>query len=85
MGDSGDVECEPGARHDDDARRIVAGGGVAPDFAPIEFAVASARSHVHRNATSCGLRNDPECDTGMSRRAGREGLIECPAAIGAGA
>ncbi len=45
MEDGGDVECEPGARHDDDPRRIVGGGGVSPDFALIEFAVASARSH----------------------------------------
>src|SRR4051794_21328233 len=37
MDDGGDVECEPGARHDDDPRRIVGGGGVSLDFAPIEF------------------------------------------------
>ena len=45
MEDGGDVECEPGARHDDDPCRIVGGGGVSPDFALIEFAIASARSH----------------------------------------
>jgi hypothetical protein len=38
MGDTGDVECEPGARHDDDSCGIAGGSGVSPDFAPIEFA-----------------------------------------------
>ena len=50
MEDGGDVECEPGARHDDDPRRIVGGGGVSPDFALMEFAVASARSHKRLSA-----------------------------------
>jgi hypothetical protein len=45
MDDGGDVECQPGARYDDDPRLIVGGRGVSSDFALIEFADASARSH----------------------------------------
>jgi hypothetical protein len=45
MDDGGDVECQPSARYDDDPRLIVGGRGVSPDFALIEFTVASARSH----------------------------------------
>ena len=38
MMDSGDdVECEPGARHDDDTSMIVRWISVSSDFALIEF------------------------------------------------
>jgi hypothetical protein len=38
MDDGGGVECEPGARHDDDSPILAGGRGVSPDFAPIELA-----------------------------------------------
>jgi hypothetical protein len=37
-----DIECEPGARHDDCPAMIVRWRGVLPDFALIEFGYITA-------------------------------------------
>src|SRR3954454_11862373 len=49
MDDGNDVECEPGARHDDEPSRIVSRTGISCDVVPAGFAAFLDRSRSRRS------------------------------------